>query len=152
MPQLVWTADKNGDYIYSNKKLLETIGNVANLDWIVLSIRTIAKRPILDSNIRDRPCQPFATEYRLRNTNNGEYRWYLARAIASRNEFGDVTCWYGAATDIDELKRTEKALREERDRLTAIAEASPSALFFLHGTTQRSSTVPVRSPLSVRCV
>src|SRR5215475_14275474 len=69
----------------------------------------------------------FETEYRLRRK-DGQYRWYLSRAIPIRNEQGRIVKWIGTSTDIHDRKEAE-AEREEllaRER-TARAEAEHSA-------------------------
>ncbi len=44
---------------------------------------------------------------RFRRT-DGEYRWFLARAVPLRDKRGKVVKWYGAATDIQDRKRAEQ--------------------------------------------
>ncbi len=43
---------------------------------------------------------------------DGEYRWFMIRAEPVRDEHGKVVRWYGTCTDIEELKRAEKELRD----------------------------------------
>ena len=43
---------------------------------------------------------------------DGEYRWFLIRAEPVRDEHGNVVRWFGTSTDIEELKRAEKELRD----------------------------------------
>jgi PAS domain S-box-containing protein len=74
-------------------------------------------------------------ELRLRK-HDGSYRWFLARYNPVRDEHGQITRWYVAATDIDERKRAEErlqqenvALREEIDKASMFEEivgASPA--------------------------
>ena len=56
--------------------------------------------------------EPFENEARHRST-NGEYRWFLVRAVALRDESGRIRKWYGTLTDIEDRKRAE----QERERL-----------------------------------
>ena len=56
--------------------------------------------------------EPFQIEYRFWDRSRGEYRWFLGRALAVRDESGRVVKWYGSATDIDDQKRAEEGLRE----------------------------------------
>jgi signal transduction histidine kinase len=56
--------------------------------------------------------EPFENEARHRSA-EGEYRWFLVRAVALRDEHGNVRKWYGTLTDIEDRKRAE----EERERL-----------------------------------
>jgi PAS domain S-box-containing protein len=56
--------------------------------------------------------EPFENEVRHRSV-NGEYRWFLIRAVPLRDECGHLLKWYGTLTDIEDRKRAE----EERERL-----------------------------------
>ncbi len=51
--------------------------------------------------------EPYEDEMRIRRT-DGEYRWFLARAVPLRDKRGKVVKWYGAATDIQDRKRAEQ--------------------------------------------
>jgi PAS domain S-box-containing protein len=55
---------------------------------------------------------PLENEARHRDA-NGEYRWFLVRAVPLRDEHGNVLKWYGTLTDIEDRKRAE----QERERL-----------------------------------
>src|SRR5262249_46176446 len=54
---------------------------------------------------------PFIMEFRLRGK-DGVCRWYRSRAVPIRNEQGELTRWYGTASDIDDLKRAADRLGE----------------------------------------
>lgn len=56
--------------------------------------------------------EPFENEARHRSA-NGEYRWFLVRAVPLRDESGQIRKWYGTLTDIEDRKQAEK----ERERL-----------------------------------
>ena len=63
--------------------------------------------------------KPWEFEARLRR-HDGAFRWFLCRAHPLRDESGEVLWWFGTATDIDALKKTEERLRQdesERERL-----------------------------------
>jgi PAS domain S-box-containing protein len=51
--------------------------------------------------------EPYEDEMRIRRT-DGEYRWFLGRAVPLRDKRGKVVKWYGAATDIQDRKRAEQ--------------------------------------------
>ena len=46
---------------------------------------------------------------------DGQYRWFLARAVPLRDQRGKIVKWYGISTDIEDRKRAE----EEREKLRA---------------------------------
>ena len=43
---------------------------------------------------------------------NGQYRWFLVRAVPLRDERGNVLRWYGVLVDIEDRVHAEQALRE----------------------------------------
>jgi PAS domain S-box-containing protein len=51
--------------------------------------------------------EPFEDEMRVRRS-DGEYRWFLGRAVPLRDKRGKVVKWYGVATDIQDRKRAEE--------------------------------------------
>ena len=54
--------------------------------------------------------KPFEREARLRRS-DGQYRWFLIRAVPLRDEQGKIANWYGTTTDIEDLKRAEDHVR-----------------------------------------
>jgi PAS domain S-box-containing protein len=51
--------------------------------------------------------EPFEEEMRIRRT-DGEYRWFLCRAVPMRDKRRRIVKWYGAAADIQDRKRAEQ--------------------------------------------
>jgi len=66
--------------------------------------------------------EPGEGEARLRRF-DGEYRWFLARAVPVRDERGKVIRWYGTSTDIEDRKRAEEMLRQDERELRRITDA-----------------------------
>ena len=64
--------------------------------------------------------KPFETEVRLRRA-DGEYRWFLLRAVPRRDERGNIVKWYGTSSDIEDLKRAEDRIRLIIDTLPMMA-------------------------------
>jgi len=54
--------------------------------------------------------KPFQTEARLRGT-DGQYRWFLIRAMPLRDERGNIVKWYGLTVEIEDLKGAEDRIR-----------------------------------------
>src|SRR5262249_15012502 len=74
--------------------------------------------------------EPGQAEARLRRF-DGEYRWFLFRAVPVHNEHGEVIRWYGANADIEDLKRAEDQLRRDERELRQIIDAIPQAVLVL---------------------
>lgn len=62
------------------------------------------------------------TDFRIRRA-DGVYRWFKTRALPLRGEGGTIVRWFGTNTDIDDQRRTEKALRELGQELENRVEA-----------------------------
>ncbi len=71
--------------------------------------------------------EPFEQEVRFRQA-NGNYRWFLSRAVPLRGERGDVVKWYATLTDIDDRKRAEMLLAGEKRLLEMMARGDSRAL------------------------
>ena len=46
---------------------------------------------------------------------DGEYRWFLSRAVPIRDAAGKITRWFGTNTDITELRNAQEALRQSKE-------------------------------------
>ena len=68
-------------------------------------------------------------EVRFRGAADGQYRWFLARSVPVRDEQGNISKWYGIATDIEDRKRAEEALRRSERELRDLIETTPSLTF-----------------------
>ncbi|HZV78391.1 MAG TPA: MASE1 domain-containing protein [Candidatus Binatus sp.] len=135
VPQMVWTADKHGSIDWFNHRWYEFTGqretDAAGWGWVR------AYHPEdLDHVMQDWPRSiqtgvPFDHEARIRS-NDGAYRWFIARAEPLRDAGGAIARWYGTYTDVDIQKR---ALQQS----TRVAETLQAAFL--------PSELPVRSDL-----
>jgi len=67
--------------------------------------------------------KPFEKEARLRRA-DGQYRWFLIRAVPLIDERGNIANWYGMTTDIEEMKKAE-------DRVRLIIDTLPTMVWTL---------------------
>lgn len=68
--------------------------------------------------------RPYEIEARFRR-HDGEFRWFLFRGSPWRDASGKVVKWFGANTDIEDLKRTEEALRASEQNFRLIVDNIP---------------------------
>jgi PAS domain S-box-containing protein len=54
---------------------------------------------------------PWKVEYRLRR-HDGSFRWFYVRCVPQFDATGDVVCWFGTTTDIEDTRQTAQALRD----------------------------------------
>jgi PAS domain S-box-containing protein len=131
IPTLVWRAGPDGSPDFLNKPALDYTGlslDQARLGW-PRAFHPDDKKGMLQkwsaiqaSGIRG------GLEARLRRI-DGEYRWFLFQAEPLRDESGNITKWYGSATDIEDRKRTEEAFRESEQRFRDYAETASDWLW-----------------------
>jgi PAS domain S-box-containing protein len=67
-------------------------------------------------------------EARLRRGADGAYRWFQVRATALRDTRGKLVKWCGVATDTEDRKRAEEALRRLNRELRAISNCNQTLL------------------------
>src|SRR5208337_637064 len=72
--------------------------------------------------------KPFENELRFRSA-NGEYRWFLDRAVPLRDTTGNILKWYGVLTDIEDRNRAEQALRRSEAYLAEAQRLSHTGSF-----------------------
>jgi len=113
MPQMIFTAQPNGDVDYFNQQWSTFTGlsldNVQDWRWTKFVHPDDAKetsrrwRQSLDAG------QPFESQHRIRRA-DGVYRWHLSRATPMRDANNAITMWISSNTDIEDQKQTEDDL------------------------------------------
>ncbi len=126
MPQVVWTATPSGDVVYLNRKWYELTGAARQpitADTWLSALHPDDRIGCLDAWLANvRAGRPHEHEGRFWSAKAGAYRWHLARALAVRDDTGAIAQWYGTATDIDDHKRNEHALRHSEAQLRLLGE------------------------------
>ncbi|HEY6332648.1 MAG TPA: PAS domain-containing protein, partial [Blastocatellia bacterium] len=127
MPALAWSALPDGSTDFISQRWLDYTG--LSLEQALGWGWTAAIHPNDLSDLTDywrsimRTGGPGETEARFRRF-DGEYRWFLFRANALRDESGTIIKWYGTNTEIDDRKRAEEALTRARSELAHIARVT----------------------------
>jgi PAS domain S-box-containing protein len=70
----------------------------------------------------------FALEHRVIRT-DGTLGWTFSRAVPIVDEAGDIVEWFGAASDITNLKNAEAAIQESEKRFRLLAETGPQIVW-----------------------
>lgn len=72
--------------------------------------------------------EPLIDEQRVRRF-DGTYRWFRDTAIASRDENGNITAWYGSTVDITDQKNAESALKASEQQLRELIDTVPALIW-----------------------
>src|SRR5690242_3846293 len=129
-PTPAWSARPDGSAEFFNRRWLNYTGLSAEeaSDWgWTAALHTEDRgrfmdfwRRLLDSG------EVGEVEARLRRY-DGDYRWFLFRVEAVRDNDGGILKWYGANTDIEDRKRAEAVLAAEKRTLEMIASGASLA-------------------------
>jgi PAS domain S-box-containing protein len=120
MSQFAWTTDATGRRTWFNKRWHDytgiTLEDVQGTEWQKLLHPDHVER--VDRRIREsyEGGTPWEDTFPLRGR-DGQFRWFLTRAMPIRNEAGDVVRWFGTNTDVTRQIEAERALRSLNETL-----------------------------------
>jgi PAS domain S-box-containing protein len=120
VPAHVWSASPDGTVDFVNERLLEFVGLTSDdiLGWKWESVLHSDDRAkfVMDWCVAVKEGQSIESEVRVRRA-DGQYRWFLSRAVPLRDGKGEIVKWYGVSTDIEDRKRAEAEIRALKDQL-----------------------------------
>ena len=125
IPAYVYSALPDGSVDFASQSFFNYLGippeAALGWDWVTLvhpEDRDHAMKIWRESLATGEPRE---NELRFRQA-NGEYRWFLARSAALRDDKGGIVKWYGALMDVENLKRAEARLRQALDEVKKLQE------------------------------
>jgi formate hydrogenlyase transcriptional activator len=143
-PQHIGVLGPDGRPLYANRATLEYLG--VDIDrWRDETARYSLVHPddrerfLGERKRRFLEGAPHEFEVRLLG-HNGKFRWFLFRLNPLKDEWGQITRWYGTAIDIEDRKQAEDILRREN---VALREEIDKASMFeeIVGTSPALQTV-----------
>jgi PAS domain S-box-containing protein len=143
VPQLVWVTDREGHHEYYNPQWFAYTGvdptDTGQDLWSRVLHPEDGPRALVRWRHSLRTGEPYQIEYRFRR-HDGEYRWFLVRAVPVLDENGEATRWFGTCTDIHEQKEAQLELARLYDE---VREANRAKSEFL-----RVMSHELRTPLN----
>jgi two-component system, NtrC family, sensor kinase len=122
IPQLAWMADPQGNRTWFNQRWYDftgtTFDDVQGWGW-----KTVHHPDHLDRVLKSiKRCwstgEPWEDTSLIRNK-DGNYGWFLSRALPIRDAHGQIVRWFGTNTDVTNQKQAEEALVKS-ERLAAM--------------------------------
>lgn len=125
MSQMAWISDECGKVIWFNKRWHDFTG-VSVEDLYNGGEKKIHHPDYLQAVLRSYQTaienkEAWEETYPLKGV-NGEYRWFLARALPIFDENNKIKLWFGTNTDITEKIESEKALQLQNEELKIAKE------------------------------
>jgi len=135
MPQMVWMARPDGLVEYFSKQWYEYSGLGAETlgeGWSQILHPDDLQRTVERWNSSIVSGQGYEINYRLRRGNDGEYRWFLGRALPQRDpQTGAIVRWFGTCTDIHDQKMAEESQRVAKEQSDRTSRAKDEFLSIL---------------------
>jgi PAS domain S-box-containing protein len=120
IPQHAWMADADGHRSWFNQPYLDYTGSTIeeSQGWGWTSFIREDQAETLVENIRlaSQTKAPFEATVAIRSK-DGQYRWFLSRALPIVNADGEIARWFGTNTDINELREIQEALERSQRQL-----------------------------------
>jgi len=109
--QLAWTCHKLGEATWYNQRWLDYTGltfeQMKEWGWTHVQHPDHIDRVVAGIARSRETGEPWEDTFPLRGR-DGEYRWFLSRAVPIRNAAGEIVRWFGTNTDITERKQAEE--------------------------------------------
>src|SRR2546422_2531637 len=126
IPTIVWRKLPDGSADFLNRNFREYTGLSLEdgLGWGWMNAFHPDDRLMEEWRAALAAGKPFEKEARLRRA-DGQYRWFLIRAVPLRDEQGNIANWYGTSSDIEDLKKAEDHVRLIIDTLPTMVWTGP---------------------------
>jgi two-component system sensor histidine kinase/response regulator len=117
--QLAWMADAKGSIFWYNDRWFDysdtTLEEMAGWGWQKVHHPDHVERVVDKISRCFQSGEVWDDTFPLRGR-DGEYRWFLSRAVPIRDSGGAVLRWFGTNTDVTEIKILEAELAVARDQ------------------------------------
>ncbi len=114
MSQFAWIADGTGWIFWYNQRWFDytgtTLEQMQGWGWTQVHHPDHVDRVVERIRRSWETGEPWEDTFPLRGR-DGEYRWFLSRAVPVRDDTGQVVRWFGTNTDVTELRAAQEALR-----------------------------------------
>jgi PAS domain S-box-containing protein len=151
MDQLAWICDELGNCIWYNQRWLDYTGlsfeDMRGWGWRQVQHPDYVNSVVQSIKRAGDAGEPWEDTFPLRGK-DGDYRWFLSRAVPIRDEAGQTARWFGTNTDVTEQLRIQDELRKVAAEMAAANRRKTEFLAIL-GHELRNPLAPMRSGLEV---
>jgi PAS domain S-box-containing protein len=129
--QLAWMTDETGHIVWVNQRWLGYTGTSAEQieqrGWESLVHPDHSREVVEKLQSCFREGLPWEDAFPMRRA-DGEFRWFLSRAMPIRDEAGKVQRWFGTHTDVTEQRELSDKLVEAKEQAERASQAKDDFL------------------------
>jgi PAS domain S-box-containing protein len=131
MSQFAWTAAADGWINWYNRRWYDytgtTLEEMQGWGWEKVHHPDHVARVVKSWKRSHATGEPWEDTFPLRSR-DGEYRWFLSRAVPIRDEHNSIVRWFGTNTDVTERRAAEESSRERERFLSTVTGAAQVGL------------------------
>jgi PAS domain S-box-containing protein len=135
MSQLAWMTDQSGEAVWFNRRWFDYTGTdltqMRGMGWTQVHHPDHVNRVVASWQRGISTGEPWEETFPLRG-HDGQYRWFLTRAVPIGDEAGAILRWFGTNTDITEIMKVETALRNSEERYRKLYESIDEGFCVIH--------------------
>ncbi len=132
--QFAWMTDESGSIVWYNRRWFEytgtTLEEMRGWGWQAVQHPDHVERVTAKFRKALAAGSDWEDTFPLRGK-DGEYRWFLSRAMPIRDSQGRVTRWFGTNTDITEQREADRSLAQAHAQLKSIVDAAADVIVTL---------------------
>jgi len=132
IPQLAWIADRDGSIFWYNQRWYDytgtDFGQMRDWGWREVHHPDHLERVVSKIQQAFETGEPWEDTFPLRGK-DGQYRWFLSRALPICDEAGQVVRWFGTNTDVTEQQAWEERVRRSEQRFRTVLDASTAIIW-----------------------
>ena len=132
VPDIIFTADAGGRVDFLNHRFYEFSGlpqhSGLGFGWLQSVHPDDSERVKAAWQHSLQTGAPFHAEFRLRNQ-EGNFRWFIARAWPVCDDDQRITRWFAASTDIHDVKDGQEKLRQANESLSLAQRAGAAGIW-----------------------
>jgi PAS domain S-box-containing protein len=131
-PLITFTLDAQGRHTYASPQWYRFTGQPPTADllaiWPLLIHPDDRLRVLYQAEAARRANTGWNYEYRLRRY-DGQYRWFLSRALPEVHSSEQPLYWHGALTEVHDQRELAEALRRGEAELQFLADSIPELIW-----------------------